>query len=50
MKNKSKNKQPKKQHELVGRRVWEINPVQKALPNKKAYNRKKLKKISVKDY
>lgn len=50
MKNKSKNKRSKKRLELVGRRVWEVNPVQKVLPNKKTYDRKKIKKISVKDY
>lgn len=36
-------KQKKEQHELVGRRTWEINPMQKVIPNKKRYNRRKEK-------
>ena len=35
---------PKHQHEMVGRRVWGMNPIQKVIPNKKRYNRKRDKK------
>lgn len=45
-----KKNQPKEQHELVGRRMWEMSPVQRVVPNKKAYNRKKMKKVSAYDY
>ena len=38
-KNKSKH-----QHEMGGRRVWNMNPTQKVIPNKKRYNRKRDKK------
>ena len=37
-------KKKKEQHELVGRRTWEINPLQKVIPNKKRYNRRKKNK------
>lgn len=38
-------KKKKKQHEMVGRRTWEMSPVQQTIPNKKRYNRKKQKSI-----
>lgn len=39
-----KTDKSKHQHEMVGRRVWNMNPTQKVIPNKKRYNRKRDKK------
>ena len=42
-------KAKKTQQDLVGRRIWGMNPIQKVVPNKKAYNRKKQKPIQQED-
>lgn len=42
----SKNKKNKKreQHEIKERQFWDINPIQRVVPNKKKYNRKRDKR------
>lgn len=39
-----KTDKTKHQQDMVGRRVWNMNPTQKVIPNKKRYNRKRDKK------
>ena len=34
----------KEQHEIKERKFWDVNPIEKVVPNKKRYNRKKDKK------
>lgn len=34
----------KKQYEIKERKFWDVNPVQKVVPDKKKYNRKRDKK------
>ena len=34
----------KEQHEIKERKFWDVNPVQKVVPDKKKYNRKRDKK------
>lgn len=34
----------KKQHEIKERKFWDVSPIEKVVPNKKRYNRKKDKK------
>lgn len=41
---KKDKKETKKQHEIKERKHWEINPVEKVIPSKKKYDRKRDKK------